>query len=176
LENDPPYSPDERRRFGDGAASGRRVWHLLSCAGRRAVEACERAAAGRADAGELEEAVRGACQVVAASTDPWAPHTLAAWAARRAAEGQPNEAACNADAALRVSERPPADGDRSWRTAEVLRLAEAIHAERAFDRLPILADLLEEAGATDAALLAHLRGPGPHAQDCHALDAVLRKG
>ena len=37
------------------------------------------------------------------------------------------------------------------------------------------ADLLEEAGATDAALLAHLRGPGPHALGCHALDAVLGK-
>ena len=69
----------------------------------------------------------------------------------------------------------PVTFDPAWRTAEVLRLAEAIYAERAFDRLPILADLLEEAGATDAALLAHLRGPGPHALGCHALDAILGK-
>jgi hypothetical protein len=61
------------------------------------------------------------------------------------------------------------------RTAGVFRLAESIYAERAFDRLPVLADLLEEAGATDAAVLAHLRGPGPHALGCHALDAVLGK-
>jgi hypothetical protein len=65
--------------------------------------------------------------------------------------------------------------DPAWRTAEVLRLAEAVYAERAFDRLPVLADLLEEAGATDAQLLAHLRGQGPHALGCHALDAVLGK-
>src|SRR5262249_10345598 len=50
----------------------------------------------------------------------------------------------------------PVASDPGWRTADVLRLAEAVYAERAFDRLPILADLLEEAGATDAALLAHL--------------------
>jgi hypothetical protein len=64
----------------------------------------------------------------------------------------------------------------AWRTPDVLRLAEGVYAEGAFDRLPVLADLLEEAGATDAALLAHLRGPQHHALGCHALDAVLGKG
>jgi hypothetical protein len=44
---------------------------------------------------------------------------------------------------------------------------------RRFEDLPVLADLLEEAGCTDAALLGHLRGPGPHVLGCHALDAVL---
>jgi hypothetical protein len=53
------------------------------------------------------------------------------------------------------------------------RLAEVIYAERCFEDLPVLADLLEEAGCTDAALLGHLRGPGPHALGCHGLDAVL---
>jgi hypothetical protein len=46
---------------------------------------------------------------------------------------------------------------------------------RRFEDLPVLADLLEEAGCTDAALLGHLRGPGPHILGCHALDAVLGK-
>jgi hypothetical protein len=55
------------------------------------------------------------------------------------------------------------------------RLAESIHAARRFEDLPVLADLLEEAGFTDAALLGHLRGPGPHCLGCHALDAVLGK-
>jgi hypothetical protein len=63
--------------------------------------------------------------------------------------------------------------DPRWRTGEVLRLAEAVYEERAFDRLPVLADLVEEAGVTDARVLAHLRGPGPHARGCFALDAVL---
>jgi hypothetical protein len=57
----------------------------------------------------------------------------------------------------------------------VKRLAAAIHAGRRFEDLPVLADLLEEAGCVDAALLGHLRGPGPHALGCHALDAVLGK-
>jgi len=39
--------------------------------------------------------------------------------------------------------------------------------------LPILADALEEAGCDDVDVLAHLRGPGPHARGCWALDLVL---
>jgi hypothetical protein len=55
------------------------------------------------------------------------------------------------------------------------QLAESIYESRAFQDLPVLADLLEEAGLTDAGLLGHLRGPGPHVLGCHALDAVLNK-
>jgi hypothetical protein len=36
----------------------------------------------------------------------------------------------------------------------------------------VLADLVQEAGWTDAALLGHLRGPGPHAPGCFALDLL----
>jgi hypothetical protein len=53
------------------------------------------------------------------------------------------------------------------------RLAEAIYDGRRFEDLPVLADLLEEAGCTDAALLGHLRGPGPHVVGCWAVDLVL---
>jgi hypothetical protein len=55
------------------------------------------------------------------------------------------------------------------------QLAEAIYHGRRFEDLPVLADLLEEAGLTDAGLLGHLRGPAPHALGCAALDAVLGK-
>jgi hypothetical protein len=54
-------------------------------------------------------------------------------------------------------------------------LAESIYAARRFEDLPVLADLLEEAGCTDAGLLGHLRGPGPHILGCHALDTVRGK-
>jgi hypothetical protein len=40
----------------------------------------------------------------------------------------------------------------------------------------LLADALEDAGCTDADLLGHLRGPGPHVRGCWALDLVLAKG
>jgi hypothetical protein len=53
------------------------------------------------------------------------------------------------------------------------RLARAVYDERAFDRLPILADALEEAGCAEAELLGHLRGPGPHARGCWAVDLLL---
>jgi len=54
-------------------------------------------------------------------------------------------------------------------------LATSIYEQRAFHRLPLLADALEDAGCTDAELLGHLRGPGPHVRGCWALDLVLGK-
>lgn len=63
----------------------------------------------------------------------------------------------------------------AWNDDTVVRLARVIYDERAFDRLPLLADALEEAGCTSGELLDHLRGPGPHALGCHVLDAVIGK-
>jgi hypothetical protein len=63
----------------------------------------------------------------------------------------------------------------AWGGDAAGRLAETIYSERRFEDLPILADLLEAAGCADAELLGHLRGPGPHAKGCYALDAVLGK-
>jgi hypothetical protein len=55
------------------------------------------------------------------------------------------------------------------------RVAEMIYEERAFDRLPILADALEDAGCTNADILAHCRGPGPHVRGCWVVDLLLGK-
>jgi hypothetical protein len=69
--------------------------------------------------------------------------------------------------------------DAAWLAREgstAARLAQAIYDDRAFDRLPILADALEEANCTDRAMLDHCRGPGPHARGCHVLDALIGKG
>lgn len=46
----------------------------------------------------------------------------------------------------------------TWEGGTVRKLAESIYQERAFDRMPILADALEEAGCTDETILAHCRG------------------
>jgi len=69
----------------------------------------------------------------------------------------------------------------SWRTPTVAGLAAVAYEQRALPsgeldraRLAVLADALEEAGCTDADLLGHLRGPGPHVRGCWALD-LLRK-
>jgi len=69
----------------------------------------------------------------------------------------------------------PATVDPTWRTATVTSLAQAIYTERAFDRLPILADALEDAGCTDADILNHCRQPGEHARGCWVVDLVLGK-
>ena len=63
----------------------------------------------------------------------------------------------------------------AWKRGAVIPLAQSLYADRAFDRLPILADALEEAGCTDADILAHCRGPGPHVRGCWVVDLILRK-
>jgi hypothetical protein len=63
----------------------------------------------------------------------------------------------------------------------VLSIAQAAYDERLPSceldpaRLSVLADALEDAGCADDAILAHLRGPGPHVRGCWALDLVLGK-
>jgi len=51
-------------------------------------------------------------------------------------------------------------------------LAEQIHIDQAYDRLPILADALEESSVTDAAMLAHCRSDAHHLRGCWALEVV----
>jgi hypothetical protein len=63
--------------------------------------------------------------------------------------------------------------DPAWRTEVVMGLAATIEAEGAFDRLPILAEALEDAGCADPRLLTHCRSFGPHVHCCWAVAAVL---
>jgi hypothetical protein len=69
----------------------------------------------------------------------------------------------------------PVAAARSWLTPTVVSLAEAIYADRAFDRLPVLADALEEAGCGDDEILNHCRGGGVHVRGCWVVDLVLGK-
>ncbi|MCI0640649.1 MAG: hypothetical protein L0Y72_20025 [Gemmataceae bacterium] len=61
----------------------------------------------------------------------------------------------------------------TWLTVDVIELARTIYDERAFDRLPELADALEQAGCTHADLLAHLCQPEEHVRGCWAVDLLL---
>jgi hypothetical protein len=70
----------------------------------------------------------------------------------------------------------------AWNHGTVRRLAEAAYHERSLPegtlsngRLAVLADALEEAGCTDADVLGHLRGPGPHVLGCWCVDLLLGK-
>jgi hypothetical protein len=63
--------------------------------------------------------------------------------------------------------------DPHWRTREVMAIAQAAYEDRRWDDLPFAADALEEASCTDAAILSHLRGPGPHLRGCWPVDLIL---
>jgi hypothetical protein len=65
--------------------------------------------------------------------------------------------------------------DSAWRTSNVTALAQAIYDDRAFDRLPILADALEDGGCDNADILNHCRQPGEHVRGCWVVDLVLGK-
>ena len=71
--------------------------------------------------------------------------------------------------------RPPVDA-AAWRAATVVAIARGIDAERAFDRLPILADAMQDAGCEDAEALDHCGGPGPHARGCWVVERALGRG
>jgi hypothetical protein len=65
--------------------------------------------------------------------------------------------------------------DPSWLISTALALAKGIYEERAFDRMPILADALEDGGCSDPQILNHCRGPGPHVRGCFVIDLILGK-
>ncbi len=62
-----------------------------------------------------------------------------------------------------------------WFSETVVALATGIYTDRAFDRLPILADALEEAGCDLPDILHHCRGDGPHVRGCWVVDVILNK-
>ena len=61
----------------------------------------------------------------------------------------------------------------TWNCATVPRMAQAISDDRAFDRLPILADALEEAGCSEPAILSHCRSGSEHVRGCWVIDLLL---
>jgi hypothetical protein len=69
----------------------------------------------------------------------------------------------------------PLSFDPHWRTEDVLGLARGIYEDRAFDRLPLLADALMDAGCDDDQVLGHCRSEGPHARGCWVVDLALGK-
>jgi hypothetical protein len=69
----------------------------------------------------------------------------------------------------------PVTVDSTWLTSSVLKLAQAIYDDRAFDRLPRLADALVAAGCTNEDILSHCRSGGEHVRGCWVVDLMLGK-
>lgn len=67
----------------------------------------------------------------------------------------------------------PVSIDPPHRRPAVVRLAQTIYEKPAFEKMPEVVDALEAAGCTDADILAHCRGPGPHVRGCWVVDLIL---
>jgi hypothetical protein len=63
----------------------------------------------------------------------------------------------------------------SWRTSTVVALSNGIYQDRAFDRMPILADALQDAGCENVDILNHCREPENHVRGCWVVDLILGK-
>lgn len=188
----------QARLFACGCA--RLAWDLLDApAARRAVVLAEEFADGRVTAGEFREAASAARAVRKAAPRSDADDkrryralTAVYHASHSGSKGAPPFAhAVAALDALPVDLRdaggpglvrcvfgapgsaPPAP--HAWRTPAVVALAAELSAARAWHRLPELADVLTDAGCYWSPLLEHLRGDGPHARGCWALDFVLAR-
>jgi hypothetical protein len=71
----------------------------------------------------------------------------------------------------------PVTLDPAWLTSDVLALARGIYDERAFDRMPILADALQDAGCNNDDVLNHCRDANAvHVRGCWLVDLLLGNG
>jgi hypothetical protein len=184
----------DRKRRLFLCACCRRLWDQLpDPRSRAAVEAAERFADGLAGSAELRRAADGARAVGRAGAAPGDVSWLAVEAANlgtssfslldavRKRHPPPELEGVALTPLLRdLFGNPfrPVSVDPAWLAWEggtARRLAEGVYQDQAFDRLPVLADALEEAGCADEQILGHCRGPGPHARGCWLLDLLLGK-
>ncbi len=61
----------------------------------------------------------------------------------------------------------------AWNDGSIPKKAQVIYDDRAFDRLPLLADALEEAGCDNQDILDHCRSAGEHVRGCWVVDLLL---
>jgi hypothetical protein len=180
----------ERKARLFAVACCRNLCHLLAEPLRKVVEVGERYADRHASEGEANEAAglainqggetnhlaMAAWDTVALCSEPDDPFNIGSDSANEAnAVLDGRLAQCHLLRCIFGNIFHAVSFDPSWRTLQVVALAQAIYENRTFDRLPALADALEQAGCDNADILAHCRGPGPHVKGCWALDLVLGK-
>jgi hypothetical protein len=182
----------------------RRIWDLLTDErSRRAVEVAEGYADGSIDRERLVAARDEAREVKGILTGPYqSPFQRAANAAFDATRDTGGSAANNVSAeaarAVHYEDHNYRDEDESrqqtdllrcifgnpfrtvsldpvWLTPEVTSLAQTIYDDRAFDRMPILGDAIQEAGCDNTDILDHCRSQSGHVRGCWVVDALLGK-
>jgi hypothetical protein len=62
-----------------------------------------------------------------------------------------------------------------WHDGLLVSMARRMYESRDFGEMPVLADMLEDAGCRDARVLGHCRNAGPHARGCWVVDLILSK-
>jgi hypothetical protein len=194
------FRVSERKLRLFACACCRQVWNRLDLRSQNAVLTAERFADGLATRKELDQAQLGAAEVKCDRSEA----NRAAFAAYRTTEvdvtlrffritvrDTAQLASFDEDGSNRRSQadllrdivgKPEPFRQvkfyKRWLSANdqaVQRLAQTIYEKSQFELLPVLADALEDAGCTDAAILEHLRGPGPHVRGCWVLDLILGK-
>jgi hypothetical protein len=74
------------------------------------------------------------------------------------------------------TEITPTTAQPCWLTVDVVSIAQGIDADRTFERLPILANALEDAGCDDSDVLTHCYDPNAHDfRGCWVVDQLLQK-
>jgi hypothetical protein len=94
---------------------------------------------------------------------------------RSSAEDQEQESLCRLVREIFGNPFRPVSFNQAWGTPAAIRLAQGIYDGRTFDRLGILANVLEEAGCTNQDILHHCRQLDEHVKGCWALDLILGK-
>jgi hypothetical protein len=163
---------------------------------RQAIEVVERFADGRADAADLSRAAATvyagdhsavlavvndiAYQAAERTADAAAQWSgiVAEWNGESYPAGRTAEAVAQCALLRDICDNPfrPSSFDPAWiawQDGQVRRLAQTIYEERAFERLPILGDALEDAGCSNPIILEHCRLPGEHVRGCWVADGIL---
>lgn len=169
-------------------ACARRIWARLDDRrGRHVIETAELYVDGQADREEMAAARTAALGTGAASAVALSDETTDYWfdqavhTAERVASVVGNgERSVQCEMLRDIFGNPfrPVAVDPAWLAwnhGTVPAIARHVYDDRAFHDLPILADALEDAGCTNADLLDHCRGPGPHVRGCWAVDLLLGK-
>jgi hypothetical protein len=171
---------DERSRnavvvaeqFADGQANGeqlRAAWAMATTAAKAAMKAASQE--GKEARTAKKKAARAAWEAA------WGAKETAAFVAREVGEiartAWPDQLPFFHD----IFGNPfrPIAFDSAWRTPEIVAQAQTIYDDRAFERLPMLANALGEAGCQDAEIVGHCRSEGAHVRGCWVVDAILGK-
>ncbi len=193
----------ERKMHLFACACCREIWHLLvDLRSRKVIETAEQFVEGKVSREVLATAITSAIEAegnnLFASLDWRAAHAASkaghcalttarefnrdawiyaaeetSWQARYANETDGGEHALLLRELCGPLPFRPTILDPRWQTSTVINLAQAIYEERAFERMPILADALMDAGCDNEEIIEHCRGPGPHVKGCWVVDLVL---